>query len=291
LRLDESGVVDAAIGSMPSTGELGSSGASVIAPTGWVYVADRRTAAVHVFDDTGQPQLVCISRPEDHQGHVGHASLAVAERGDVYLERSRSGSSSRTSYVRFSPTCGRLGIARLALDTVAQTWIGARTGANRWVLGYTRLFLVDENDAVIADIARGADGHWLGHLGPAAVAADGTLAVGSRPAGLGGADSLVISLFAADGEPLHALQPPEGFQSWFALALDRGQLLFPWSEASSSPPTALVGTDLLGVARFRFQPPTGRHIAQLAVVERDGRAELWLFDGDRTIDRYLLPPP
>jgi hypothetical protein len=289
LRLDETGMVDAVIGRTPSPQALGESGSAVIAPNGWMYVADQRNAVVHVFDDGGRPQRVCEPLPTDHQGGAGRVKLTVAERGDVYLERTSSNARTGTGYVQFSPTCEHLGVRRLTLGTVSQQWVAARASSQRWVLGYTRLFLVDENDTFVADIARGADDQWLGHLGPAAVAADGSLAVMSRPAGVGTSGSPVVSLFDADGRPLHALVPPDGFKSWFALAFDEGQLIFPSATSDSSPPTAVVVTDLRGAVRFRFEPPTGRRISQLEVIQRDGRSELWLFDGDRTVDRYLMP--
>ena len=288
LRLDDDGIVDHAIGNMPANDDLGDVAATVIANDGRVYVADARTAAVHVFDDAGEPLHVCRPLPDDHNGELD-VELAVTELGDVWLQPN-SMADGNAKYVHFAPNCERLGIEQLALDTVSQTWLPARGSDNRWVMGHGQIYLIDAEDGVLATRERTSDERWLDYLGSAAVAGDGTLAVASSDIADTETDRF-IALFDADAQPLGTLPSPEGFQDWHPLAFDGQRLYFGWSADRETDPTAVTVTDLDGRPLYRLVPSSGRTIDSIGLVRRDGRDELWLFDGKRTIERVALPRP
>lgn len=286
LRIDDDGIIDHAIGTIPTDDVLGDVAATVIANDGRVYVADARTAAVHVFDDTGKPLLVCRPLPDDHRGELD-VELAVSELGDVWLQPN-SMADGNAKYVHFAPNCERLGIEQLALDTVSETWLPMRGSRNRWVMGHGQIYLIDAEGGVLATRERASDGRWLDNLGAGAVAGDGTLAVASGDLG-SNETGRFVALFDADARPLGTLPSPRGFEAWHPMAFDGQRLYFGWSSDRESDPTAVTVTDLDGRPLYRLVPPSGRIIDAIGLVRRDGRDELWVFDGKRTIHRMALP--
>src|SRR5690606_30932321 len=134
----------------------------VVRPNGWVYAMDRRTGAVHVFDDSGTRRHVCRPDVAGDDADASFESFAVSGDGTVFIERTpRAGSMSRSDeFIRFAADGSRIGIMAFAAETT-QTWHGQPGGSNVWVAGYENLYLVDHEMTILQQVQRLADRRWL----------------------------------------------------------------------------------------------------------------------------------
>src|SRR5690606_10355723 len=123
VRLDRRGGVDRTFGSAYDAGNLDHVAALSVTRTGWIYAADNRTGAVHVFDPHGVRHHVCVPEPTDYDGSLGLPSLTVSDSGDVFIERGNGlANPMAIDFIHYTPTGKRAGIESIKLDDVSQTW-------------------------------------------------------------------------------------------------------------------------------------------------------------------------
>lgn len=293
LRLDAHGKVDRVLGTRPDADALGNVAGFAVTKKGMSYAVDERTGAVHAFDAQGR--RVRVYRPDigDYDGRLSLPAVTIADAGDVYVGRKRDGNRARPDYVHYSADGARVGIEALDVDNVTQSWIAQPGTSRRWVVGYDSVYLVDPVGKVVNRIERDAQRRWLLQPGPAAVAADGSLALISENVSVQAAELRriegygTIALYAADGKPTGAWPAPAGTSD--AIAYDGRRLAFVASAETSAMGTTVVVTDLQGKVLSRFTPDPARPPRGVFFVDRGEGEELWVFDGKATLVRYAIP--
>ena len=178
LRLAANGSVDRIVGEAPRFDALSQPDRSVIDMHDRIYVADRRTKIVYVFDALGKPLGRCMPDAKDLSENSSVANIAVSPAGDVFVQLSSM--SRDNSYVRFDKDLKRKETARVDLDTVRQDWCFQPIGDLCWVRGRHGVFLVKGLRDTIRTISRRADGCWLEFPHALGVAPDGAIAVLAR---------------------------------------------------------------------------------------------------------------
>jgi len=279
LRLGEAGTVDFVLGDKPDANRLGEIGHLAIDHRGLIYAVSRRTSAVHVFDRTGRPIRVVRPLPEDFEVNSNPDCLAVAGDGTLYL----SGGVSSHAYLRFDPNGTRSGWQKYTLDSVSEEWCFKPGRQEKWVAGYTDLFLVDGEGKIVHTIRKCPSGKWLERPGPLACASDGSVAVVAGRHSMMGLEDASVNLFAGDGEPLRCIPLPcTGLA--YCLAYDGKAVV-----VSFFSELLILGAD--GTSMKRFVPVQERKEgpAWQPFLSPDGR-ELWLFAaGSSVIERYAMP--
>jgi hypothetical protein len=158
-------------------------------------------------------------------------------------------------------------------------WLFQPGRSTRWVIG-DGVRLADAAGRVLRKITRRPNGDWLQHLGSAAVAADGSLAVIASPGSFRG--PAVLCLYDADGEPLR--QEELG-------ASTRAGLAIVGSTVITVDDGVVELRDVAGGSARRFVPPEVEEgfDGRTALVPPGG-GELWLYDaaGPRLLC-YELP--
>ena len=196
--LNDGGVVDRILGAAPDPEYLEQILALEVDARGRILALDRRTAAVHVFDSDGKWLRVCVPEPQEFHSHnYSSPQVRVSCDGDIHMTAVGNDSDERSGrFLRFSSQGQPLGVERLDLDTITQTWRFHPNSAHRWVVGYKQVFLVDQTNKVLRTITRCADDRWLDDIDVSAVGRDGSLAVVARGA---------INLYAADGSAIRSI--------------------------------------------------------------------------------------
>ncbi|MEO5559140.1 MAG: hypothetical protein ABIO49_05055 [Dokdonella sp.] len=295
LRLDAHGKVDRVLGSRPDTDKLGSVAGFTATQKGTSYAVDERTGAVHSFDAQGRRVRVYHPDVGDYNGRLTLPAVTVSDAGDVYVERER-GMGSRPEYVHYAPDGSRVGIESLGMDGTAQTWIAQPAATRRWVVAYDSVYLVDSAGTVVNRFERDAQRHWLLQPGPAAVAANGSLAllsasVAVQMAQLRSVDGAgTVALYSADGTPTEAWPAPSGAQSLpGSIAYDGQRLAFVASADINQMGTTVIVTDLHGKLLSRFKPDAAHPPRNVFFVDGNDGEELWAFDGKAAVVRYAMP--
>lgn len=296
LRLDDRGVVDRVLGRNPNAESLGGVEAMRVDAKGWIYAADRRTAAVHVFDSEGE--RVRVYRPDagDYADELVLPSLTVSDAGDVFVTRRWLLRGGTPDFLHYSPSRGREGVESLGVDEISQDWHWQPGTGNRWVLGYENVYLVGADGKALRVIERTAQGHWLERPKPAGVAPDGRIAVVSEalPSRAEESDGpRVVTIFSREGDALATWPAPDGLLTWAGAAFDGSRfvaLVRPaFTGVDPEPGLAVAALDAQGRPLFRFEPPVAHEGMRAFLVPRGAGSELWLFDGRASIDRYALP--
>jgi hypothetical protein len=157
------------------------------------------------------------------------------------------------------------------------------------VLGYKKLFLLDADDNVVAEQARDARGNWLIDPSIPASAEDGSLVLHD---GRGFSDgspeadrATSFVLFDSRAQPLQQFRAPAGVSTWAPLSYD-GKLVAFIAEVNPEQ-RAVHLADTASGAIWRVTTPTSNWIRAWLVQPAES-AELWVFDGERRIDRLQL---
>lgn len=289
LRVDTRGIVQEVVGSRPEADVLGKVAALAVSGSGKIYAADERTAAVHVFDGEGKRLLVCRPNTKDYEGELNLPSLTVADTGDVFItRRDEFGYAERAlDFLHYSPSCARVGVETVALDSVAQRWYAQPGTTKRWIVGYDHLYLVDAEGQTEREIERDANGHWLLQPAGAATAADGSIAVVSNePAGLI-TQPVAVTVYSRGGDAIQTWPYP-GKPYLSSVAYDGTTIALLSGEYDSvqRPEVTLLDTR---TGRLRvFAPPSAADGSKTFLVARNGADELWVSDGGTKIERYAL---
>src|SRR5205814_3503801 len=123
--------------------------AVVVTRKGWIYAADERTGAVHIFNEKGELQHVCEPDVHDYKGEVSLPSMTIADSGDVFISHNEMTINARPDFLHYDALGKRIGIEKVAVDEVSQAWLSQAGSTNRWVLGYRRAYLVDAKANVL----------------------------------------------------------------------------------------------------------------------------------------------
>ena len=276
-RLTEAGIVDRALGDAPDSRRLNKVAAVSLDEKGRIYAVEGRTGAVHVFEPDGRWIQVCLPDPSDVPQELSRAHLTVSDAGEIALDVGETGSN---RYLRFSAEGKRIGIEAAKLDVIQEKWYAQPRTGQRWVLGYTKVYLVDEAGAVTRTITRRADEFWLISPHNASVAADGSIAVISPDQHLFD-DSVAVSLYSARGEPIRTFRlPPPIRWSYPRIAYDG-------KHVAVAGEKAIALFDVSGKALGQFAPPREQEALWTPFLSPDQRT-LLLFDGIRTLHRFEL---
>lgn len=288
LGLDAEGRVERVYGSPPASRRLNQPIGFALAPDGRILVADDRTGFVHVFAADGSAVCIAQADPELDGGRASLPSLSANARGEFLLERDASGFGD-AFWVRFGPDCRRLGQVRVALDGTSDGLLDPH-GDRGWVLGYMWIARIGADGEVQAKVQHDAKGRWLEDLGSGDVALDGSLALSLLPAHSGRGDTSRIAIYAADASPLQTFDAPEGYSPWHGmLAWDGERLVLPWQPDRQAKPEAVLLSDAQGRQVRRLRPLPGHAIRHFALHRGANGAELWIYDGERRVERYALP--
>jgi sugar lactone lactonase YvrE len=206
LRLDEDGVVDRILGASPDDDRLERIRTLAVAPDGTIYALNDRTAAIHVFDQTGKALSIMKPDPKDWSTDSGLGDITIDGDGNVYSKTGgRPGLRTNRGYLEFAGDGTRLGFTGLAFDEIAETWLFAPGSKRRWVIGYKAVFLVDANGALIRTIRKRPDGTWLTNMMGAAVGPDGSLVLRNSSGRFEFDRRTVLSLYGPGGEPVRSI--------------------------------------------------------------------------------------
>jgi hypothetical protein len=177
FRLGANHTVDITLGLEPKSSNLSKPGRVEVGLDDRVYIEDRRTGTIHVFDPSDSLVGQCSPKAEDLTSISGVQHIAVSRAGDIYISLNLSGA----KYLHFRKDMTREGWATLIdTDKIRQKWYFQPASDLTWVMGNNDIFLVQGLSKIIKKISRRADGLWLEYPEQAAVAADGSLAVLAR---------------------------------------------------------------------------------------------------------------
>lgn len=285
LRLDTRGVVQAVVGERPDADALGRVAAIAVRSNGWIYAADHRTAAVHVFDGTGKRVQVCRPDTKDYDAELELPSLTVTDGGDVFITRRDGFSEEGVDFLHYSPSCTRLGIETAAVDATSQTWHAQPGSTHRWIHGFGRLYLVDARGQTVRTIERQANGRWL-DADAAATAPDGSIAVVSnQPDAPAVPES--VTVYTRGGDAVDTWPLPA--KSYLAsIAYDGRTIAWLTNEREAEQRISVTLLDTRNGTRRQFTPPSATEGSAVFLEQRNGADELWIFDGRSTINRYAL---
>lgn len=267
-----------------------------VSAKGWIYAADERTGAVHVFDDRGKHLQVDRPDAKDYKGSLSMPSLTVSDHGDVYVTRHDYDADKGPDFIHYTPTGKRAGVESISLEEDGiQKWFAQPGSTNRWVLGYAGAYLIDAKGALLRKLDRTASGQSLENPRAAGVAPNRSIAIVSgvneRLFGIlpMDTDKVVLTLFSANGTPVATTPAPDGLDAWSgSIAFDGMQLAYLIPSDKSNKQTSILVTDLHGKPRLRLLSTSSSYRSKIFLVTRNTGREMWLYDGKTTIDRYAL---
>ena len=242
--------------------------------SGKIAAVSQRTGSVFVLDGHGKRLRTIRADPADFPNGTRsyEAHLDVREDGSVIVGDKESGS------VAYDAEGKRLGARSKAVKPSLLRQAG--TGRT-WSTSTGSVALMEANGSVVRRVEKSVDGTWLLMWGPAAPAADGSLAVfidhGDRSQ-----QGHALATFGREGE-LRSVRPiGAGYVEKLAwdgkhAAYIADQKLCFVDEATGARKTLTIPTD-------GFEPSGSSPIFLL----REGR-EVWLFDGRSKILRYAVP--
>jgi hypothetical protein len=279
-RLLDSGLVGRVLGEAPDPLRLDKATAVTVDGKGQIYAVVARTGAVHVFAADGRWLRVCVPDAGDVARAIYDSNVTVSETGDVFLGL---GDFTNIRFLHFSPDGNRVGIETSKLNEITESRYAQPGTARVWVLGYEKVYLIDEKGAVIRTIKRRPDGFWLEHPKTAATAPDGSIAVvSSGHDTLRHSRELAVSLYSPQGEPKLTFTLPEtGEWSFPRIAFDGKRLAI-------AEKKAIVLFDATGKPLGQFEPAPNEDAAWTPFFA-PGSRELLLFDGVKTLHRFELP--
>jgi hypothetical protein len=196
IRLDESGTVDRIIGNAPQTRVLNEPcvRSTAVSQSGQVYIGDEQTMTVHVFDEDGKWQTVCVPDPGDLTDSSWFSPVTASNSGDIFASFTMD-----ENYVQFASAGERMGTVTLDREDISTELYCHPDGNRLWALGYRDVYLAERSGMVLKKISRRIDGYWLDFFGDAAVAPDGSIAL------IAGSRERSLNTFTSTGEPIGLL--------------------------------------------------------------------------------------
>ena len=174
--LSDQGVVQTILGQEAEVGRLTAPGLITVGPDDRVYIADRRTRSLHVFDPLGQQLGTMTAAPEEltETSSVGH--VAVSPQGEVFVAY-EDGSG---PYLTFDQNFQPVSWAKTEEDLADTEWYFQPANDLCWMVDYHDVFLVRGLNEIVRTVSRRADGRWLEHPYHMAVGPDGSFAVAAQ---------------------------------------------------------------------------------------------------------------
>jgi hypothetical protein len=279
FRLGPDSKVVFALGQSPQKSILSMPGRVETGPDNRIYIADRRTKTIHVFDSSGASTGRYSPNAEDLKETSEVEHIAITHEGAMYVSLGSS-----TRYLRFLNNGTREGWApHIDVDRIKQKWYFQPSSGLCWILGYNDVFLMRNLENVIKKISRRPDGRWLEYPDSGAVAADGSLAVlAHTQSGTSGTYS--ITTYSSSGEPQKTFDLPFSLFSVHRLAYD-GK----WVVILVKNDVFVYGLDGKSVGKFSLPPLEEND-------EWDGpwlakqEKELWFIERkELQLHRYAVP--
>jgi hypothetical protein len=245
---------------------------------GRVWLSERSTRILHVFDESGRALFECHPDPKTFRPYRHTEWIAVRHDGSAFLcaDQGIEEFSPEGEHVRWTRT----------RDPLEARWLFQPVGNARWSVAMSGEIELTAADGKRSRILRGANGRWFQSLWAADVSLDGGLAVLDEPSSSGGrVPSTWVHLFAPTGEAVRSLRVPDEFRGYtganiaydgrrIALLHNRSLLLL---NEDGSPIVRMTLPDELGEPYYLFFSPDGR--------------ELWVFPHMRhEMFRFAVPP-
>lgn len=273
---------------------LGRISALTVTPEGGIHALDESTGAVHVFSRSGERLHVCRPDRGDYEEPIPLASLTVSSYGEVLVARKRKVPFGPIDFLRYSATGARLGVETFAVDELSQELHCQWRSGRRWLLGTQRIHLLDASGGTARSIERDAEGRWLQTLRAGGVAPDGSLVcITAEPRPKRNARKPAkATVFTSAGDPVVTWDVSPDVRSWADVAFDGKRVLYFDDAMVGDPPirrTSLVAVEPGGEPLFQVQPPRAGEPMRAFLVAGASDSELWLHDGNATIDRFALP--
>jgi hypothetical protein len=278
LRLADNGKVDRILGEEAVAATVYQPMYATVDLQGRVYVADRRTNSVHVFDSNGRTEGVCVPDPKDLTETSSVQYMAVAPDGAVFISPDMSGS----SYIRFDRNLKRTGRVRMELDDVDQNWHFQPFGPLCWIGGYEDVFLVKDLRKVVRKISRRADWRWLEHPSSIGVAPDGSIAVVAASQ----SGEVSLNTYSPTGDPRATYVGPRGWSDFGGVAYDGQSIFF-----RDHNDVYVIDKDDRCIGTFRLPSDAAKNPWEGPFLAAGGK-QLWFVDcAGMTLHKFLMPRP
>lgn len=282
LRIDSEGIVRQVIGNPPDPEYLVEGRALELGPDGNLYLVDRRTGAIHIFDEKGKRLEVLAPGVTDFVGDLLYPEITIDAKKNIYLQ-AKFIALNPYEYIHLRRGVGRVGKITLEED---QFWhpntVARRDGKGGWAERGEALHAVDDQFRTRFVIGHRPDRRWFGRIQEFAVAPDGSLAILSHPFRGDGSDEHVVSFYDGAGKPTGQRPVPTKERSnwWSWIVHDGTRTILRggpglWLLTEGSPPTRLkldVEDDNLDMR---------------PVLTPGEKPELWFYRRDQDVHRIL----
>ena len=276
IRLTTNAVVDLILGVAPAQDILYEAGSATIGPEDRLYVSDRKSHVLHVFDASGKPLGRCAPKVEDLTENSRVSHVAVSPDSQVYVAMDICS----TSYMHFNAGYQRQGWATNNVDPIAQEWYFQPSNGLCWMVAYNHVFLVKGTQEVVRRVSRRADGSWLEYPGTAGCAPDGSLAVAS--CSLSG--EAALNLYSPTGDPISTFMLP--FKGYVVALAYNGRHVFVRNDDS----VLIFNTDGTVVGKSALPAQAAAPDWAGPFIAAGGR-EVWLVElGTLKVFRFAAPP-
>jgi len=266
VRLGSRGAVESVVGGIGPLERINEPDEARCGLDGRLYVFDRLTGVVHVFDGEGEPLHGCVPEANDHGELFVNAHLAIDSNGRVFASRDVD----RSGYVHYDRNGRRVAIADLPGKLL--TFLPGST--KPWAEEYDSVALLDSDASVAFELERHADRTWLRHIDALAAGSDGSLLVYDGRITI---RARVGGLRTLDADPARPRYVNEmaGGGGWIALASREHEVHLVHAADGAAFRFDLTGIHLEGGFDLTT-PPDG--------------SELWVFDRERrAFLRYAWP--
>ncbi|MFT5284616.1 MAG: hypothetical protein ACI8TQ_000773 [Planctomycetota bacterium] len=276
LRLDDNGVVDKVIGRDFGDDHLISARDLQVGLDGLIYVANRKTGAIHVYDKNAA-LIRRITPAWDVEEEVYISGLIGVDEGGAILVQA-----SNFKHYRFAGDTGPEEVLLAVKSAEAKRLMKPRS-TGYWVVKHDEIILVGESGAPIKRIQNRPNGEALGITIASTVAKDGALAVLVGEAGRASKRPITLCLYDPNGVPWKSIKlryerehTGLALSSKYALTIDKNVVRFYDRE-----------TDIKKFWRIPVESKSQG--TSLMVLSPDG-TELWTRAYDSVIlHRYKMP--
>jgi sugar lactone lactonase YvrE len=275
FRLSSSSTVDLILGHTPTPETLSAPGHIQVGSDDRIYVSDRRTKVVHIFNKFGKLLGRCAPLSGDLTEISSVNHIAVSPNGHVFV----SFFDFSSKILDFDENLKRIGQVTKNVDSIRSEWHFQPTGSLCWMVGYNDIFLVKGLRDEIRRISRRADGLWLESPDSAAVAPDGSLAVEARSQ----SGETSINIFSPTGQAISTFVTP--FNNYITLLSYDGKYVFVRDKGS------VCIFDIEGRAMGKVILPSQSSEEDWVgpFTAEDGK-EIWFVSGNKLkLYRYTVP--
>ncbi|HKX45411.1 MAG TPA: hypothetical protein VJP77_01800 [Planctomycetota bacterium] len=274
VQLDESGTVVRSLGSPAASDELHEPGSAAVLSDGRLAVQDRRTGALHVWNEQGALLFVGKTTPEDADHVDGVGELTSGPDGSVWVESKEHG------FLGWRADGERIGYARFGYGAAF-----APDGEHVWTWGYesgVRIRTLSGEEQ--GTVERRADGTWIRNTADVIFGSDGEALLLDHPRLYSQAEGAWLVRIAKDGEPLSQRRIPPEFK-WGT----RMHRVGPWTLLSGSGSEVTLVDDRSGSFHSFTVPDEAEDSYWAHGLSPDGERLLCLDRSSNTLHRFGLP--